>query len=345
MEPGLVVNDRILVQKPSYWNGEPQRGDVIVFDDPGNWLNGLQNPQPQNVLARALSKIGLYPTGGHLVKRVIGVEGDVIVCCDEEGMLTVNGVAVDESDYLAEMEGKGPCRTDARWPAQVQLDRRARCPKDSLFVMGDNRANSADSSVHVCFKDVGCDPTEGYVPIDLVVGKVFALAWPPGRAGVHRPRRLLRGRPRPLVRRAVRTIGLVGGMSWHSTLEYYRIINERIAERRGGHASARIVLESMDFSVIRECQTSGDWERAGRAPRPGCTQPRGLRRRGRPDLRQPDAQGRRRRAGRDRRPAPAHRRRARRPRPRERLDPAGAGRHLVGDGRAVLRRPAARRPG
>ena len=113
MEPGLVVNDRILVQKPSYWNGEPQRGDVIVFDDPGDWLNGLQNPQPQNLLARALSKIGLYPTGGHLVKRVIGVEGDVIVCCDEEGLLSVNGVAVDESDYLRR-DGRqeacaGPC--------------------------------------------------------------------------------------------------------------------------------------------------------------------------------------------------------------------------------------------
>ncbi len=59
------------------------------------------------------------------------------------------------------------------------------------------------------------------------------------------------------------TIGLVGGLSWHSTLEYYRIINERVAARRGGHASARMVLESMDFSVIRDCQTSGDWARAG----------------------------------------------------------------------------------
>ena len=88
------------MQKPSYWNGEPQRGDVIVFDDPGDWLNGLQNPQPQNLLAKALSKIGLYPTGGHLVKRVIGVEGDVIVCCDEEGQLSVNGEPIDESDYL-----------------------------------------------------------------------------------------------------------------------------------------------------------------------------------------------------------------------------------------------------
>jgi aspartate racemase len=61
----------------------------------------------------------------------------------------------------------------------------------------------------------------------------------------------------------MQTIGLIGGLSWHSTLEYYRLINERVATRRGGHASARLVLESMDFAVIRECQTSGDWARAG----------------------------------------------------------------------------------
>jgi aspartate racemase len=66
------------------------------------------------------------------------------------------------------------------------------------------------------------------------------------------------------------TIGLIGGLSWHSTLEYYRLINERVAERRGGHASARIVLESLDFSVVRECQVAEDWSRAG-SPRPDTT--------------------------------------------------------------------------
>jgi aspartate racemase len=62
----------------------------------------------------------------------------------------------------------------------------------------------------------------------------------------------------------MKTIGLIGGMSWHSTVEYYRVINELVAERRGGHASARVVLQSLDFAEVRECQVEGDWARAGR---------------------------------------------------------------------------------
>jgi aspartate racemase len=60
-----------------------------------------------------------------------------------------------------------------------------------------------------------------------------------------------------------RTLGLIGGMSWHSTATYYRLINEAVAAERGGHASARIVLHSLDFSEIRACQVVGDWVRAG----------------------------------------------------------------------------------
>src|SRR6187431_712247 len=83
MEPGLLVNDRILVQKVSYWGGgSPERGDVVVFKDPGGWLGAADNAGPTNLIAKAMTKIGLYPAGGHLVKRVIGVEGDVIKCCD-----------------------------------------------------------------------------------------------------------------------------------------------------------------------------------------------------------------------------------------------------------------------
>jgi aspartate racemase len=60
------------------------------------------------------------------------------------------------------------------------------------------------------------------------------------------------------------TLGLIGGMSWHSTMTYYRILNEAVAAERGGHASARIVLHSLDFAEIRACQVAGDWDRAGR---------------------------------------------------------------------------------
>jgi len=183
MEPGLIVNDRILVQKPSYWgSGGPQRGDVIVFDDPGGWLSGLESTQPMSFLARGLAKIGLYPTGGHLVKRVVGVAGDTIVCCDDQGRLSVNGVAVDEDDFIEPRKGNGcdgPMPSGAmecNWTAGP-------IPAGTVFVMGDNRNNSADSSVHLCRPNANkCDESDAFVPVKDVVGKVFALAWPLGRA-------------------------------------------------------------------------------------------------------------------------------------------------------------------
>ena len=101
MTPLFVQNDRILVQKVSYWSGDVQRGDVIVFDDPGGkWLG--ETEAPLNVVQKALSGVGLYPTGGHLVKRVIGVGGDHVVCCDKQGRIRVNGVPLDEREYIGE---------------------------------------------------------------------------------------------------------------------------------------------------------------------------------------------------------------------------------------------------
>jgi len=169
MEPGLVKNDRILVQKVSYWSGDVHRGDVIVFDDPGGqWLGdpGLQ----LNVVQKALSAIGLYPTGGHLVKRVIGVGGDHVICCDKQGRLRVNGVPLDEKDYIR----KGTSPSDMDFDVVV--------PKDSLWVMGDNRSNSEDSRYHQEL------PGGGSVPVKDVVGKVWAIVWPAGRiTRIHTP--------------------------------------------------------------------------------------------------------------------------------------------------------------
>jgi signal peptidase I len=163
MRPLFVDNDRILVEKVSYWNGEPQRGDVIVFSDPGHWLGVA--PQPQGI-QKLLSYVGLYPSGGHLVKRVIGVGGDHVRCCNRQGRLVVNGVPIDESEYLV----------DGMEPSLQRFD--VVVPEDSLWVMGDNRSNSLDSRAHQEL------PNHGAVPVEDVVGKVWAIVWPWDRAKV-----------------------------------------------------------------------------------------------------------------------------------------------------------------
>lgn len=161
MNDTLVLNDRILVQKVSYWGqGEPQRGDIVVFADPGGWLDGPVADPTRNPVVRALEVFGLYPSGGHLVKRVIGVGGDRVRCCDEDGRITVNGVPLNEQAYLA----------DGQQPSSIEFD--VRVQEGYLWVQGDNRANSADSRVHLG------DPGGGQVPVDEVVGKVFAVVWP-----------------------------------------------------------------------------------------------------------------------------------------------------------------------
>ncbi|HNM97427.1 MAG TPA: signal peptidase I [Marmoricola sp.] len=160
MEPQFVRLDRILVQKVSYWNDTPDRGDIVVFKDPGGWLP----PQPQSTgVKRALELIGLYPTGGHLVKRVIGVGGDRVKCCDNSGRLSVNGQALTEP-YL-------PKGTP---PSSQEFD--IKVPAGHIWVMGDNRGNSADSRAHMGL------PGGGFIDTHQVVGKVFALVWPLSRA-------------------------------------------------------------------------------------------------------------------------------------------------------------------
>ena len=171
MEPQFVKNDRILVQKVSYWgSGSPKRGDIVVFKDPGGWLDESDSSTSHSPVTRLMEKVGLYPTGGHLVKRVIGIGGDRVVCCDARGRVTVNGHPLDEKSYLP----KGTA------PSQIKFDRTV--PKGHLWMMGDNRGFSYDSRGHMG------GPGGGFVDQDLVVGKVFALIWPWKRAElIHRP--------------------------------------------------------------------------------------------------------------------------------------------------------------
>ena len=128
-----------------------------------------------------MAKIGLYPTGGHLVKRVIGVAGDTIECCDEQGRLIVNGHPLDESDYVK----RGGATCNGPMPTNGACDEKwsvGPIPGGHIFVMGDNRSRSADSSQKMCQSDeTECVPGDEFVPVDLVVGKVFVLLWPADR--------------------------------------------------------------------------------------------------------------------------------------------------------------------
>jgi signal peptidase I len=158
MRETLQVNDRILVQKVSYWFGDVERGDIVVFDDRAGWLGREGGDTSDNLVVRGLAKVGLYPTGGHLVKRVIGVGGDNVRCAD--GKVFVNGTALDEDSYVT--LPKQACDR----PFEIEV------PEDRLWVMGDNRNHSADSRMHQE------EPGKGTIPVDDVVGKVFVVVWP-----------------------------------------------------------------------------------------------------------------------------------------------------------------------
>ena len=161
MEPLFVNDDRILVEKVTYWDGGPERGDVVVFSDPGGWLDSSATVE-LNGVQEVLSRVGLYPEGGHLVKRVIAIGGDRVKCCDKKGRITVNGVPLEEEGFI--LEGHPP--SDDKFTVEV--------PEGRLWVMGDNRANSEDSRFHR-------DLEGGTVPESAVVGKVWAVVWPLSR--------------------------------------------------------------------------------------------------------------------------------------------------------------------
>ena len=160
MENTLLISDRIIASKISTRVAGVNRGEIVVFTDPGGWL---PEPEPgpgglRGALRSGLTFIGLLPadSGKDLVKRVIGVGGDRVQCCDAQGRILVNGVPLDEPYII------GP--TD-----QVPFD--VTVPADSIFVMGDNRGNSRDSRFHL-------EVASGTVPAANVVGRVVAVVWP-----------------------------------------------------------------------------------------------------------------------------------------------------------------------
>jgi len=163
MDDTLKVGDRIIASRISTAVGGVHRGDVVVFQDPGGWLPsgaGDRSGLP-GWLTGALTTVGLMASNSEeeLVKRVIAVSGDRIQCCDANGRIIVNGVALDEPYII------GP--TD-----QVRFD--VTVGPEAMFVMGDNRGNSRDSRYHL-------DMDSGAVPVKNVVGRVMAILWPLSR--------------------------------------------------------------------------------------------------------------------------------------------------------------------
>ncbi|MDN0199707.1 signal peptidase I [Streptomyces sp. S.PNR 29] len=147
MENGLRIGDRVLVNRLAYrFGAEPQRGDVVVFDGTG------------------------YFGDADYIKRVVGVGGDHVVCCDQEGRIQVNGRSVDESTFLHPGDS----------PSTVRFD--VVVPDGTLFVLGDHRSDSSDSRDHLG------SPGGGMIPVAEVIGRADWIVWPLGHATrLHRP--------------------------------------------------------------------------------------------------------------------------------------------------------------
>ncbi|WP_409469423.1 signal peptidase I [Streptomyces sp. HC307] len=171
MQNTLQQGDRVLVDKLTPWFGsEPERGEVVVFHDPDDWLAGEPTTNP-NALQTVLSWIGLMPSAEEkdLIKRVVGVGGDTVEC-QGTGPLKVNGKALNETSYV--YPGNTPCSNDDQG-GQFKV----KIPEGFIWVMGDHRQNSRDSRYNQG------DDNHGMVPVDKVVGRAIVKAWPINRWG------------------------------------------------------------------------------------------------------------------------------------------------------------------
>ncbi|KRC62312.1 S26 family signal peptidase [Agromyces sp. Root81] len=168
MSHTLEIDDRIIVNQLKSEISPIERGDVVVFKDPGEWLPYRGEAPAQPPLAAAFdwlaAAVGLSAPDSdeHLVKRVIGLPGDRVVCCNGLGQMSVNGVPLREP-YAFHSGGEAEA-------SNVDFD--VVVPNGSLWVMGDNRENSQDSRFHAD------TPTRGFVPIDDVVGTAFLVSRP-----------------------------------------------------------------------------------------------------------------------------------------------------------------------
>lgn len=163
MENTLLIRDRVMVQKVAGWS----RGDIVVFRDTQGWLSAPA--EETDPVRKALIFIGLAPdeSSNHLIKRVIGLPGDHVKCCDAQGRITVNGQPLDEGTYLYSENGQTVAPSE--FPFDVVV------PKDRIWVMGDHRNNSQDSRCHLT---EGTGGIAAFVPTADVVGSAVAVVYP-----------------------------------------------------------------------------------------------------------------------------------------------------------------------
>jgi signal peptidase I len=151
MEKTLLINDRVLVNKLIYNFRDPHRGEVIVFEAPANWRSGTADED--------------------FIKRVIGIPGDHIVCCDDQQRLMINGYALNEPYIYTSDDGVADLASEQPFDITV--------PKGRYWMMGDHRSHSSDSRERYVRDG---DLTGATIPEGAIVGRAFVIFWPVGRA-------------------------------------------------------------------------------------------------------------------------------------------------------------------
>jgi signal peptidase I len=166
MENTLLPGDRVLVSKVVYRFRSIERGDVVVFSGQGSWGPDAP-PPPSNPFHRlwddATNLIGVTAPGTDYIKRVIGLPGDHVACCNAHGQVTVNGVPLSEQSYIY------PGDVPSQVPFSITV------PAGRLWVLGDNRGDSDDSRYRAN------SPGDGTVPESAVVGRAWLIIWPLSR--------------------------------------------------------------------------------------------------------------------------------------------------------------------
>ncbi|MEU4561660.1 signal peptidase I [Actinoplanes sp. NPDC023936] len=173
MENTLLIQDRVLVNKVVYDMRDPLRGEIVVFRGTDDWAPEVTEAVSNTFLAKLGRTIGdlvgvSRPGERDFIKRVIGLPGDKVACCDDQGRITVNGIGIDEP-YIAEGFNSDLNQPPIAGQCTSRRFTEVTVPAGQMFVMGDHRSVSQDARC------------QGPVPIENVIGRAFVVVWPSDR--------------------------------------------------------------------------------------------------------------------------------------------------------------------